>query len=257
MTRWLCGQGGGEAQFTTVRGLRTHAWVQGSGPPVVIVPGLGCASWMYSRVARELARKRTVYAYDPPGHGLSRGHGLGTRTTIPDLTDHLAAWLVANGLTGAPLLGHSLGGEVIFDLAARYPRLVGPLIACAPTGVPENPSVLEQLARLVRDMPRERPQLILRGLPAYLRCGVPRMLALAHAQSRHAVKACLPLIHVPTLLLDGLSDPVIQTWTVVEIRRTIRDSTIREVRGGTHALTDSHPRAVARYTLDFLEAVET
>lgn len=245
----------GHALFTTVRGLRTHAWVRGSGPPLVLVPGLGCASWMYTRVARELAVARTVYVYDPPGHG----HSAGRRDEPPDiagLSDHLAAWLQATGLNGAPLLGHSLGGEVIFDLAARHPRCTSALIACAPTGVPEHPSVPEQLWRLLRDLPLERPQLLGWGLRAYLHCGTRRMWQLAQAQSRHHVGAHLPFIHVPTLLLDGLADPVIQTWTVEAIRRAIRDSTIREIGGGTHALTDSHPRAVARYTLDFLEAVE-
>ncbi|WP_102125398.1 alpha/beta fold hydrolase [Deinococcus planocerae] len=244
------------AHLTRVHGLRTHARVRGEGPPLVIVPGLGCASWMYARVSRALARERTVYAYDPPGHGLSQGRP-DFPARLEDLTGHLAAWLEESGLRGAPVLGHSLGGEVVFDLAARFPALTGPLIACAPTGIPENPSVAGQLLRLARDLPRERPGLLLPGLAAYLRSGPARMLRLAADQRAHDTGPLLPRVRVPTLLLDGTADPVIRSWTVRAIRAAIPHAVVREVPGGTHALTDSHPRTVARLTLDFLRKVET
>lgn len=244
----------GHAHFVSINGLVTHAWVRGEGPPLVIVPGLGCASWMYVRLSRELARARTVYVYDPPGHGYSQGHA-NYPARIEDLTDHLAAWLEYTGLSGAPLLGHSLGGEVIIDLAARYPRFCTALIACAPTGIPENPSVLGQLLRLAMDVPQERPQLFIPGLRAYDHCGLKRMLLLAEDQSRHDTGPLLPKVEVPTLLIDGSADTVIQSWTVEEIKKAIPDAVVRVIDGGTHALTDTHPRAVAQYTLDFLEQV--
>ncbi|GMA16562.1 alpha/beta fold hydrolase [Deinococcus metallilatus] len=240
--------------FTRVGGLLTHACVRGEGPPLVLVPGLGCASWMYGRVSRQLARARTVYTYDPPGQGFSQGRP-GFPRTIEDLTDHLAAWLEVTGLHPVPLLGHSLGGEVVFDLAARYPHLVSALIACAPTGIPENPHILAQLLRLALDAPRERPQLLLPALAAYLRCGPARMARLAQDQSHHATGPLLPHVRVPTLLLDGTRDPVIQAWTLEVICHAIPHATVREIPGGTHALTDSFPRTVARYTLDFLKEV--
>lgn len=243
------------SEFTRVGGLLTHARVRGEGPPLVIVPGLGCASWMYARAARQLARTRTVYAYDPPGHGLSGGRP-GFPRTIEDLSDHHAAWLSATGLSGAPLLGHSLGAEVIFDLAARSPHLVSAVIACAPTGIPENPSVRAQLSRLLLDVPRERPGLFLPALAAYTRSGPARMLRLARDQSEHDTGPLLPHVRVPTLLLEGTRDPVVQAWTLEAIRQAIPHATIREIPGGAHALADSFPRAVARFTLDFLREVE-
>ncbi|AIZ45075.1 alpha/beta hydrolase [Deinococcus radiopugnans] len=245
----------GRALYLEVNGLSTHAWVRGSGPPLVIVPGLGCASWMYVRVSRELARRRTVYVYDPPGHGYSQG-----LPHLPDcieqLTDHLAAWLDVAGLKGAPIFGHSLGGEVAFDLAARYPQHAGALIACAPTGIPENPSVFAQLVRLLLDLPRERLGLLVPGLRAYAHCGVRRMLKLAHDQDHHDTGRLLPKIKVPTLLVDGTSDPVIRLWTLEAIRNAIPAAYVCQIEGGTHALPDVFPRAVARYTLDFLDAVK-
>ncbi|WP_339095937.1 alpha/beta fold hydrolase [Deinococcus sp. VB343] len=248
--------GAGYSRWTHVRGLWTHARILGEGPPLVVVPGLGCASWMYERVGRRLSRTRTVYLYDPPGHGHSQGRP-GFPSRLEELTDHLAAWLKESGLKCAPLFGHSLGGEVIFDLAARYPTCTTALIACAPTGIPENPSVFAQSVRLLLDLPRERPGLLWPGgLRAYRRSGLGTMYRLAQDQSEHQTGALLPRIEVPTLLIDGDRDPVIRAWTIQEIQQDIPHAVVRVIRGGTHALTDSHPRAVASYTRDFLRLVE-
>lgn len=245
----------GERVYTQVHDLRTHAWVAGQGPPVVIVPGLGCASWMYHRLALSLMRQRTVYLYDPPGHGFSEA-GEKYPSSIYHLTSHLAEWLHVNGLEAAPLLGHSLGGEVIFDLAGRLGYPASALIACAPTGVPENPRVLQQLWYFAQDLPRERPGLIVLGLRAYWHCSFLRILRLAKSQSRHVVGTALPQIKSPTLLLSGSRDPVIHPWTLEVIREQVPGAVIREIRGGTHALTDSHPGEVAAYTLAFLDTLQ-
>lgn len=245
----------GHSEFTRVRGLMTHAWVRGEGEPLVIVPGLGCASWMYLRVSRELARERRVYVYDPPGQGYSEGRW-DYPTGIGELSDHLAAWLRESGLKCAPLFGHSLGGEVILDLAARHAECATALIACAPTGVPENPSVRVQFLRLLRDLPRERPQLLVPGFRAYASTGARRMYLLAQDQSGHDLGPLLGQVNVPTLLLAGSRDPVIHAWTVKSIKGSVPDATERIIQGGTHALTDTHPQAVARFTLDFLNRVE-
>ncbi len=253
--------GRGRPHFSQVAGLSTHARVYDAlggtdntdvaQTDLVVVPGLGCASWMYRRLARSLSRWRNVWVYDPPGHGFSQGR-LGFPAGIEQLTDHLAQWLKVNGLRGVPVLGHSMGGEVILDLAARYPDLVGPLIACAPTGIPENPHVSAQFIRLLMDLPRERFQLWPWGLCAYLRCGLARMYAIANDQDKHETGPLLPNIHTPLLVIDGTADPVIRSWTLEVMTQRVTGARGVQVMGGTHALTDSHPVEVAMHTLDFL-----
>ncbi|WP_161882122.1 alpha/beta fold hydrolase [Deinococcus alpinitundrae] len=244
----------GQSHFSTVRRLRTHARVYGAAHPegVIIVPGLGCASWMYRRLARTLSRWRKVWVYDPPAHGFSAGR-LMYPARIEQLTDHLAEWLSLNQLSGTPLLGHSLGGEVIIDLAARYPQLAGPLIACAPTGIPENPNVAVQLWRLTLDMPRERVQLWPFGLASYLRTGPLHFYQLAQDQYDHDTGPLLGRVRSPVLVIDGTADPVIRAWTLERMSQAIPGARAVRVAGGTHALTDSHPIEVAMHTLDFLE----
>lgn len=244
----------GRSHFTTIRGLRTHARVYGDAhkEAIVLIPGLGCAAWMYRRLARTLSRWRQVWVYDPPGHGFSAG-GLAYPSRIAQLADHLALWLQANQLAGTPLLGHSLGGEVMIDLAVRYPQLVGPLIACAPTGIPENPNVAVQIIRLTLDLPRERMSLWPYGLASYCRTGPLRFYQLAQDQYNHDTGPLLSRVNSPVLVIEGTSDPVIRAWTLSEMARSIPSARTVEVAGGTHALTDSHPIEVTMHTLDFLE----
>ena len=243
----------GVSHFTRIRGLRTHARVY--GPPqaqrLIIVPGLGCAAWMYRRLARSLSRRLQVWVYDPPGHGCSAGR-LTYPARIEQLTDHLAAWIDANQLGGAALLGHSLGGEVIIDLSVRYTSLCGPLIACAPTGIPENPNVAVQIWRLTLDVPRERVGLWPYGLASYLRTGPLRFYQLAQDQYRHDTGPLLGRVRSPVLVMDGTLDPVIQAWTLEDMARAIPAARTVRISGGTHALTDSRPVEVAMHTLDFL-----
>lgn len=240
-----------QSEFTYIQGLWTHAKVTGKGPPLVIVPGVACASWMYTRLAQALASSYTVYIYDPPGHGWSQGHE-DYPISIQQLTDHFAQWLVKNRLPRAALLGHSLGGEVIFDLAARYPHLVSKMIACAPTGIPENPSVLIQSLRFLRNLPQERLTLLPKGFKAYSIFGLVRLYKLLRNQHQHSTGPLLAHIHAPTLLIKGSLDVVIQAWTIEAIQAAMPNATIREIQSAPHALTDSHPQTIARYTRDFL-----
>jgi pimeloyl-ACP methyl ester carboxylesterase len=247
------------SHFLRVGGLIRHARVYPGGqphlPPIVIVPGLGCAFWMYRRLARRLARERTVWVYDHPGMGFSQGRAHDP-ARIEQLTDHLAAWVSARGFAGVPILGHSLGGEVVIDLAARYPALPGPLIMCAPTGIPDNPSVLAQLARFALDLPRERLGLFPFAAAAYLRTGALRLFRLTRDQDRHQTGPLISRVHCPALVIDGTDDPVIRSWTLEVMCGQLPCARACTVQGGTHAIGDSHPGRVARETLRFLQDVE-
>lgn len=242
--------------FTWLKGRRVHAEVWdstgGTGEPLVIVPGLGCNAKMYRHLASLLAAGgRRVYVYEPAGHGWSEG----TREfpiSIDQLTESLAAWLKLTGLTGADLLGHSLGAEVALDVAGRFPDCVRRVVACAPTGIPENPSVRLQLWNLLLDLPRERWRLWGVGFRAYATCGVLRMIRLARSQANHTAPLCE--VRARTLLIYGTRDLVIHPRAVGELCASVSRARVCAV-AGAHALTDSHPEKVARLTLAFLNEV--
>jgi pimeloyl-ACP methyl ester carboxylesterase len=88
----------------------------------------GSARWWVRNLA-PLARSHTVYALDLPGFGASRMPG---RYTFSRVTKILAAWLDANDIASAAVVGHSMGGQVALLLAASHPAKVGALVLIAP-----------------------------------------------------------------------------------------------------------------------------
>lgn len=118
-----------QAEFDS-KGSRIR-WTEmpGEEPARVYVHGLGAMSSVYHAhiAARpELAGRRSLFV-DLPGHGLSdRPEHFGY--TLEEHADALAAALDAAGLTGAEVIGHSMGGAVAIVLAHRRPELVSRLV---------------------------------------------------------------------------------------------------------------------------------
>ncbi|MFH9675094.1 alpha/beta fold hydrolase [Streptomyces sp. NPDC017405] len=103
--------------------------VPGAEPARVYLHGLGAVSAVYHAhiAARpELAGRRSLFV-DLPGHGTSdRPQDFGY--TLDDHAQAVAVALDAAGVTGAELLGHSMGGAVAIVLAHRRPDLVSRLV---------------------------------------------------------------------------------------------------------------------------------
>src|SRR5437867_2594147 len=101
--------------------LAVREW-PGPGPGVLLIHGLASSSHIFDLVAPLLAGSFRVVAYDQRGHGLSSkpSTGYGYASVAADAVS------VIDGLRlGRPiLLGHSWGGSVALEVAARYPRKV-------------------------------------------------------------------------------------------------------------------------------------
>ena len=241
------------SHWTRVHGFKTHARVLGDGPPLLLLHGLGCSSRYFAPLQRTLSRDFTVYALDMAGFGRTRAP-TNSYLQLVRLSEHVGQWCVENDLERLPILGHSLGGEVALDLAARFPERVSHLILCAPTGIPENPSVQEQMVNLIKDGPLERPTLILKSVRSYLECGFTRIVAVARDQKRHQTGPLLQRIEVPTMVILGAMDPVIRPYTAHVLQRAIPRTKTVILPRGTHALHDSCPLEVTGAVREFLGA---
>ena len=94
-----------------------HTVRTGLGAPLVLVPGLGGTTRSWSRVAPALSLHREVVVVDLPGFG--RSAPLDGEVTVDRLADALAEHLAAEGLSGADLVGSSLGARLVLELARR------------------------------------------------------------------------------------------------------------------------------------------
>ncbi|MER3480903.1 MAG: alpha/beta hydrolase [Meiothermus sp.] len=234
-----------------VQGVRTYAKVMGAGPRIVLVPGMGCSHLYFKPLQTALSRDFEVWAYDPAGQGLSRAPQHQYRTTR-EVSDHLAHWLRAAGLQGSVLFGHSQGGEVLVDFQARHPGLASRLVLCAPTGLPEYPNIPAQILYLFVDSLRERPVLSLRVIRSYFMAGPGRVWALLHDQLHHDTLPQLPQIRVPVLIVAGTRDPIVRPKMMSTFREAIPHARLLEIKGGTHAVHDSHTAEVAQTVREFV-----
>lgn len=108
----------------------------GSGPAVVLLHGLFGSGANLGALARALSQDYTVYSPDLPNHGRS---GWMNGTTLASLSAALGHWMTREGLEGAALVGHSLGGKVAMELALSAPRRVTALVVADIAPVPYPP----------------------------------------------------------------------------------------------------------------------
>jgi pimeloyl-ACP methyl ester carboxylesterase len=116
------------------------------GPAVVLLHGLLSSGRQWrGTLSRLAARRLALWAPDLPGFGRS---GLVRRPQrLVDYADALDAWAEARGLDRIALVGHSFGGMVALDWAARHPRRVASLGLLAPAVVPHGFRVPPPFAR--------------------------------------------------------------------------------------------------------------
>ncbi len=96
--------------------------VEGSGPPLILIHGIGASRHSWDGLIRELRTEFRCISYD------LRGHGLSPRPAPPyvldDLVEDLEALRRELRIERAHFAGHSLGGMIGPAYARRYPERV-------------------------------------------------------------------------------------------------------------------------------------
>lgn len=121
--------------------------VGGSGPPVVLVHGLGGAASNWIAIAPALAADHRVIVPELPGHGGSAP--LPAAPTVDAFADAVLAVLEAEDALPAPWVGHSLGGLVGLRAAARRPEAVTGIVLAAAAGISSSSRAAEVVLSLV------------------------------------------------------------------------------------------------------------
>lgn len=102
----------------------------GHGPALLLVHGLGSTSQSWDPIHDDLAAHREVVAVDLPGHGQSPP--LQGGTTFAGMVDAVARFIDEEGLHGIDLVGSSIGGRLVLELARR--GVGGAVVALDPGG---------------------------------------------------------------------------------------------------------------------------
>lgn len=224
----------------------------GSGPPLVLVHGLGVSSDYWPRNGPALAAAGLrVLAPDLPGFGRSEG---------PDEADGVArqaaalrAWAGAVGLGPAMYLGHSLSCQSVLELAARWPEGVRGLVLAGPTGAPWRHKLLRQAWGFLLDVPREDPRLVPLVAQAYLRAGPSRVWRTWRHGAGHDPLPLLPRVRAPSRVLAGSRDPVVDREFAEALARGLPgDGRVAWIEGAPHAVHFTAADAFNRAVLAFV-----
>src|SRR4051794_4343008 len=108
----------------------------GSGPPLVLVHGVGGDADQWAFCLSGLRASNRVIAIDLPGFGRSDKPRIDYR--IAGFVEVLDRLLTELDIARASLLGHSLGGWIVAQFALQYPDRVDKLILNDAAGIDEG-----------------------------------------------------------------------------------------------------------------------
>jgi poly(3-hydroxyoctanoate) depolymerase len=254
-------------------GLELRVARSGSGPPLVLLTGIGANVDMW-RPFERLVRGREVIALDAPGTGLSE------RPRWPQRMRGLAGVVVAVldelELATADVLGYSFGGLLALELAHRAPERVRRLVLCAtaqglpvipPSPVPAlllmtparyyHPRLFRAIVPLIAGGRTRREPSQLQSQAAARLGRPPGLLGYAfqlYAASGFTSVPWLHRIEAPALIIAGDDDPIIPLANPKLMARLMPNATLRVVRGGGHLFLLDEPESVIEDIEGFLDA---
>lgn len=103
-----------------------HRDLGGAGnPPLIVLHGLLGSSRNWQSTGTDLAARYHVFALDLRNHGKSP-HA--AEMTFAAMAVDVLAWMDAQGVARATLMGHSMGGKVAMLVACRHPERIERLV---------------------------------------------------------------------------------------------------------------------------------
>lgn len=96
------------------------------GAPLILIPGLASGSWAWQDTVRQLGKDHVVYVLTLPGFD---GRPAVQDKGIAAAQESLRELIETRKLRKPVLIGHSLGGTLSLELAARFPDLVGGVVS--------------------------------------------------------------------------------------------------------------------------------
>ena len=220
--------------------IRTY----GSGPgQVVLVHGIGASGRYFSRLVELLAETSTVHTLEMPGFG---------STPKPDNSLDMAGFAAVNcdalraaGIGPAQWVGHSMGCQVVTEMALQAPGLVTSVVLLAPTiNRGERNAVLQGL-RLAQDCLREPPAVNWMLLTDYLRAGPRWYLRTLPKMVQHPLEERIGKVQAPVTLVRGGRDPIVPLRWLQELAAAKPGAVAVELPGQPHACMFTEPERTA------------
>jgi poly(3-hydroxyoctanoate) depolymerase len=264
-------------RFLDVDGVRLRTSTLGTGPPLVIITGLGASLELAEPFEQQIvARGWQAIGFDAPGVGESTGYSLPKR--MPGVARTVELMLDELGHQQVDVIGVSLGGVIAQQLAHQAPDRVRRLILAATGpgvvglgGIPGSPKAMLALVtrrrytspdyyrRVAGDLygglARTDPDALLHGSVARF-SEAPSLggyLGQLYAISFWTGIPWLRTLQQPTLVLNGDDDPITPVLNGRILAHCIPNARLHVVSGGGHLFLLEHPAETADLVATFLQ----
>lgn len=260
--------------FAQVNGIQLYWEAAGEGTPLVLIEGLGYATWMWRHQIPAFSPHYQVIAFDNRGTGQSDKPE--SMYSVQLMADDTAGLLRELGIERAHILGVSLGGFIAQQLAVCHPELVDRLILWSTGFGGPNMVVMsaETAARVLnpagdtfqekmrcslstavsRHTMQNRPELvagIIQGVSANPQPPFAyRNQAIAGATFNGEEQ--LPRLTGPVLVMAGSEDEVVPPINARLIGDRLPQAQVKTVNGGGHLFFMERPAEANHAVLEFL-----
>ncbi len=256
-------------------GIRTHYEIQGAGPALIFVSGLGGTGAYWRPQIAAFAKDFTVVTYDQRGAG-SSDHPEGPYS-IEALVDDLQSLIEELRLVRPLLIGHSTGGAIGQLLAARNPDMLAGMVlyaSWAKSDMHFKWCFRMRRALLVGSTLEEyvHGSALFLYPPDHLRAHAdvlsPALLASAakfperdvvlsriDAIMAHDASASLSSIRIPTLVTCAQDDILTPPYQSRLLAEAIPDAELKIVPQGGHSFSETETCLFNQIALDFLAGI--
>lgn len=263
----------------TANGIGISYDLEGSGPPLVLVAGLGYSRWMWHKMIPTLAENFTVLSYD------NRGAGETDKPAGPYnaqlLAEDLSCLLAALGWEETAVFGHSMGGFIAQAFTLAYPEKVSKLILSATNfGGPRHVPVTQEALAVLMDTSSDPLTRLRNGIliscaegfgerhpeivEEWLNYRATHPIDPAGYQAQMGIglslmseEACfehkLPAITTPTLLLSGAEDKVVPPANVDLLKAAIPGAETAVIPQAGHFFPFEQPETAVSIVTKFLQ----
>ncbi len=228
-------------------------------PPIILIHGSPGDSESLSGLAKELSRTRRVIVPDLPGFGDSTA-------AIPDYSFRAHAFYLVEladqlNLQKFHLLGFSMGGGVVLNLANIAPERLASIEMVSAIGVQEYELLGDYNLNHAAHSAQLAALWCLQNLTPHFGLFDGQFFGMSYARNfydsdQRPLREILRSIEQPVLIVHGARDPLVPVQAAREHRRLIPQSVYHEL-DENHFMIFERPAEVAPFVEDFLQTVET
>ncbi|MDO5034775.1 MAG: alpha/beta fold hydrolase [Actinomycetaceae bacterium] len=222
-------------------------------PTFVLVHGIGVSSEYFLKLAEKLVPHGDVVALDLPGFG---------DTTAPPHPLSIAGFAACvhrimrfEKVDNPVVLGHSMGAQVVTELAARDPEWVNRILLLGPPVNALERTTMQAAMRFFQSAVHEPFEVSRFAIGAYIESGLKWFMETLPEMIMYPVGVRLADAGVRTVLMRGEHDHIAPLEWLFDLSLAVQSTTgkpapIIEVAGGAHSVIVAHADEVAAALID-------